>query len=156
MTSNVARKAIVGFRPERTVEDEEALWAEVRQVFRPELLNRLDDVVVFAPLEPEHTRRIASLMLGDLEKRPNAQDIGLIVTETALEWLCKRGYDANYGARPLRRLIEQQIENPVAGKILRQEVRPGHVVFVDVAAGVWYSNRTEGRFSDGGAMAGRR
>jgi len=136
MTSNVARKAIVGFRPERTVEDEEALWAEVRQVFRPELLNRLDDVVVFTPLDPEHTRRIASLMLGDLEKRLNAQDIGLIATETALEWLCKHGYDPNYGARPLRRLIEQQIESSIAGKILRQEVKPGHVVFVDAADGV--------------------
>ena len=54
---------------------------------------------------------------------------------SALDWLCEHGYEQSYGARPLRRLIEQQIENPVAGKILREEVRPGHVVFVDIADG---------------------
>jgi ATP-dependent Clp protease ATP-binding subunit ClpC len=135
MTSNVAREKIVGFQSEGSAVAEEALRAEARQAFRPEFVNRLDDLVVFTPLEPEDTGRIAGLMLRDLEKRLEAQGIGLEVTEAALEWLCEHGYDTTYGARPLRRLIEQRIENPIAGRILREEVRLGQVVLVDVARG---------------------
>jgi len=135
MTSNVAREKIVGFRSESSAAAEEALRAEVRKAFRPEFVNRLDDIVVFTPLGLENTKRIAGLMLRDLEKRLKAQGVGLKVTETALEWICLHGYDLTDGARPLRRLIEQQIENAIAAKILHEEVRPGHVVLVDVVGG---------------------
>ena len=74
-------------------------------------------------------------MLSDLGKRLAAQSIGLEVTDVALDWLCKEGYDNTYGVRPLRRVIEQQIENPVAGKILRGKVKAGQIVAVDVKDG---------------------
>jgi ATP-dependent Clp protease ATP-binding subunit ClpA len=131
LTSNLACKSAPGFRAEAGEARKEALLAEVRKAFRPEFLNRLDDVVVFRPLTSEHIKRIAGLMLGDLEKRLRAQEIGLEVSEAAIEWLCDKGYDQTYGARPLRRLIEQQLENPIATSILREQVRPGHVVVVE-------------------------
>ena len=87
--------------------------------------------MVFHPLQREHIRGIARLMLGDLGKRLRAQQIGLEVSEAAIEWLCDKGYDYTYGARPLRRLIEQQLENPIATGILREQVGPGHVVLVE-------------------------
>lgn len=128
MTSNVGHEARVGFHHEDSQERTEALLAEVHKAFRPELLNRLDDIVLFRTLTPEHTQRIARLMLCDRETRLAAQGIGLEVTETAIQWLCVRGYDDTYGARPLRRTITQQIENPIAGKILREEVQSGHII----------------------------
>ena len=134
MTSNFAREAIMGFRSESGAA-EEALRAQVRQAFRPEFLNRLDEIIVFSPLKPEDSKRIASLLLADLEKRLKAQGVGLEVKEAALAWLCEHGYDPTYGARPLRRLIEKQIETPIAGKILREDVKPGYTVSVDVAHG---------------------
>ncbi len=135
MTSNIGHESGVGFRREESEAQADALLAEVRNAFRPEFFNRLDDVIVFSPLSAQHITQIARLMVNDLQTRLKAQGIGLEVTDAALEWLCTQGYDEAYGARPLRRLIEQQIENPIAGKILREEVRPGHVVFVDVSDG---------------------
>lgn len=132
MTSNVGHEARVGFRPEDSQVRADALLAEVRQAFRPEFINRLDDIIVFHTLAPEHTQRIARLMLSDLGKRLKAQDIGLEVTDAALAWLCEQGFDETSGARPLRRVIKHNIENPMAGKILRKEVRSGHIVAVDV------------------------
>jgi ATP-dependent Clp protease ATP-binding subunit ClpC len=131
LTSNLACKSGPGFRAEAGEARKEALLAEVRKAFRPEFLNRLDDVVVFRPLTREHIKRIARLMLDDLEKRLRAQQIGLEVSEAAIEWLCDKGYDHTYGARPLRRLIEQQLENPIATGILREQVRRGHLVLVE-------------------------
>jgi ATP-dependent Clp protease ATP-binding subunit ClpA len=103
LTSNLACKSGPGFRAEAREARKEALLAEVREAFRPEFLNRLDDVVVFHPLTREHIRGIARLMLDDLEKRLRAQQIGLEVSEAAIEWLCDKGYADTYGARPLRR-----------------------------------------------------
>ena len=131
MTSNVGREAGVGFRPEDSEARAEGLLAEVREAFRPEFLNRLDGMVVFRPLAREHIRGIARLMLGDLEKRLRARQIGLEVSEAAIEWLCDKGYDPSHGVRPLRRLIEQQLENSIATRILREQVRPGHIVLVE-------------------------
>ncbi len=132
MTSNLGQEARAGFHPDDSQAWAEALLAEVRQVFRPELLNRLDDIVLFRALTPELTQRVVRLMLRDLETRLGAQNIGLEVMETALQWLCARGYDATYGARPLRRTIAQQIEDPIAEKILREEIRSGHTMVVSL------------------------
>jgi len=135
MTSNVGHEARVGFRREDNPSTDEALLAEVRKMFRPEFLNRLDDIIVFNSLAPEHMKRIAQLMLNDLAERLKERDIGLEVKDAALAWLCERGYDETYGARPLRRVIEQHIENPIAGKILREEIKPGHIIIVDLRDG---------------------
>ncbi len=135
MTSNATPAPPIGFHLEKT-----ALWVasakdEVRKVFRPELLNRLDEVVIFQPLHPSDASQIARIMLGDLRKRLKLQNIDLELSDAAMQWLCQEGCDPQYGARPLRRLIEQHIENHIAGKLLRGEVQPGHTVFVDVKDG---------------------
>jgi len=132
LTSNVAQETVVDFRPEETAEREAAAFGEVRKCFRPELLNRLDDMLVFGPLGREHLARIARLMLAGLASRLGEQGVRLEVSDSAARWLAEREYNSAYGARPLRRLIEQQVENPVSGKLLREELRSGHVLFVDV------------------------
>jgi ATP-dependent Clp protease ATP-binding subunit ClpC len=116
------------------------MWAssakdEVRKTFRPELLNRLDEVVIFHPLQPTHVNQIAEVLLGDLKKRLKLQNIYLELSDAATQWLCREGCDPQYGARPLRRLIQQHIENHIAGKLLRGEVQPGHTVFIDAKDG---------------------
>jgi len=135
LTSNVGHEILAGFRPEEIVAREEATFAEVRKFFRPELLNRLDEILVFGPLGLEHLSRIGRLMLADLARRLGKQGMRLEVSDSALRWLAERDYNQGYGARPLRRLIEQVIENPISGKILREELRSGHVLFVDVKEG---------------------
>jgi ATP-dependent Clp protease ATP-binding subunit ClpC len=132
MTSNIGGEAGKGLDDQARTE---VILAEVMRSFRPEFINRLDDIIVFRPLAREHTKQIARLMLSDLERRLEAQGIGLDVREAAIEWLCEQGYSETYGARPLRRVIEQHIENPIAGKILRGNVKPGHIVGVDVKDG---------------------
>jgi ATP-dependent Clp protease ATP-binding subunit ClpC len=130
-TSNVKYESKVGFRSKNSGAQSEAFILEVRKSFRPEFVNRLDEIIVFHPLNREHIKRIAQLILKDLENRLMTQEVGLEVKDAALEWLCKQGYDEVYGVRPLRRVIEQQIENPIAWKILREEVKPGHSVVAD-------------------------
>ena len=132
LTSNLGYEARFDFHPEDSQAWTEAVLAEVRKAFRPELLNRLDDIVLFRAFTPEHMQRSARLMLRDLETRLAEQNIGLEVTETALQWLCVRGCDATYGARPLRRAIAQHIEGPITGKILRGEIRSGHIIVISL------------------------
>jgi ATP-dependent Clp protease ATP-binding subunit ClpA len=135
LTSNIGNETRAGTPLKDEQAAAEGLAAEVRQAFRPEFLNRLDDIVVFGPLAPEHTRRIARLLLRELEERLTEQDIGLHVTDSALTWLCACGYDETYGARHLRRAIERHVETTIAGMLLREEARPRHVVIVDVKDG---------------------
>ena len=136
MTSNVGHEGQVGFRPEERESQTEALLAQVRKTFRPEFLNRLDDIIIFNPLQPEHTQRIARLMLNGLEQRLKAQSIGLQVSDAALTLLCEEGYDETFGARELRRVIERLVEDPISGKLLRAELKAGYIVAVDAKNGV--------------------
>jgi ATP-dependent Clp protease ATP-binding subunit ClpA len=133
MTSNIGHEA--GLDPADGKARTERLPAEAHKAFRPEFINRLDDIVIFNSLRPEHMKQIARLMLNGLEKRLKARDIGLEVEDAAVEWLCRQGYDQTYGARPLRRVIEQYVENRIAGKLLREEIRPSHVITVDLKEG---------------------
>jgi len=138
MTSNVGGappNPRIGFRLEDLEASSAAAREEVSKAFRPEFLNRLDDVVVFSALSPENTRRITRLMLNDLEKRLTAQEIRLEATDAAVAWLSTKGYDAAFGARALRRTIGQYVENPVVARILHEEIRPGDTVVVDVKNG---------------------
>ena len=135
LPSNVWRETRASAPVKDAQADSEGLIAEVRRAFRPEFLNRLDDVVVFGSLAPEHIYRIAQLMLCELEKRLAEQEIDLEITDGALAWLCAHGYDETYGARYLRRTIEQYVENRIAGMILGEEARPGHIITVDVKDG---------------------
>ncbi len=146
MTSNagvelIKREASLGFATPR---DEgkarkqgyeamrEKVMAEVRKIFRPEFLNRLDEIIVFHELSEEQLRKIVDLMIKDLATRLAERKLTIELTDRAKSWLAKEGYDPQYGARPLRRVIERQVENPLSTKILRGDLKEGDSVLVDV------------------------
>jgi ATP-dependent Clp protease ATP-binding subunit ClpC len=104
---------------------------ELKQHFRPEFLNRIDDIVVFHQLSPEEIVNIVDLMLAKLDERLHDKDMGLELTVAAKGLLAKRGYDPVLGARPLRRTIQREIEDVLSEKILFGEIRPGQIVLVD-------------------------
>src|SRR5665811_398741 len=105
---------------------------ELKQHFRPEFLNRVDEVIVFPPLTHDEIVKMVDLMMESLESRLTERDISLELTEPAKELLAKRGFDPVLGARPLRRTVQREIEDVLAEKMLFGEVRPGQVVLIDV------------------------
>jgi ATP-dependent Clp protease ATP-binding subunit ClpC len=110
----------------------EKVMAEVRKLFRPEFLNRLDDTIVFHELSEAQLREIVELMVKDLQKRLAERKVKLEITEKAKSWLAKVGFDPIYGARPLRRAVERYVENPLSAKILGGEFKEGDTVTVDL------------------------
>ncbi|HZF17344.1 MAG TPA: ATP-dependent chaperone ClpB [Steroidobacteraceae bacterium] len=112
-----------------------AVLEVVQQNFRPEFINRLDDIVVFHPLGADQIRVIVDIQLGYLRKRLAERDIELVLDDAARDHLGEAGYDPVYGARPLKRTIQQRIENPLAQKILKGEFGPGRRVRISVQGG---------------------
>jgi ATP-dependent Clp protease ATP-binding subunit ClpC len=108
------------------------VMAEVKKLFRPEFLNRLDEVIVFHELSEEQLRQVVDLMAKELTSRLEERELGLELTEKAKSWLAREGYDPVYGARPLRRVIERFVENPLSSMVLRGELKDGDVVKVDL------------------------
>ncbi|MCX9191487.1 ATP-dependent Clp protease ATP-binding subunit [Carbonactinospora thermoautotrophica] len=104
---------------------------ELKQHFRPEFLNRVDDVIVFHQLTQDEIIKIVDLMIAKVDERLRDKDMGLELTPSAKELLAKKGYDPVLGARPLRRTIQREIEDQLSEKILFGELRPGHLVIVD-------------------------
>ena len=107
----------------------------VKRTFKPEFVNRLDDVVIFDSLTKEQLTGIVDIQVGQLAERLAARRLTLQVSDAAKSWLADRGYDPAYGARPLRRLIQQAIGDTLARKLLAGDVRDGDTVHVDVADG---------------------
>jgi ATP-dependent Clp protease ATP-binding subunit ClpB len=133
LTSNLGSPFLVD--PELTWDEKEAAVQElVRKAFKPEFINRLDDIVVFSALDRGELGQIVSLYVDRLERRLAARRLQLAVTPDARAWLADRGYDPAYGARPLRRLMQRQIDDALARALLTGEVRDGAPVRVDVAA----------------------
>ncbi len=146
MTSNVGvelikRESSLGFAPtkdktqarKRSYEEmKEKVMTEVKKTFRPEFINRLDEIIVFHELTEEQLRSIVDLMLKDLQNRLAERKLGIEMTEKAKSWLAKEGYDPVYGARPLRRVVERYVENPLSTQLLRGELKEGDVVKVDL------------------------
>ncbi|WP_217125647.1 ATP-dependent chaperone ClpB [Hydrogenophilus thiooxidans] len=112
-----------------------AVMAEVKNFFRPEFINRIDEVVVFHPLKDEHIAGIARIQLKRLEKRLARHDMALKVTDAALMEIAKVGYDPVYGARPLKRAIQEHIENPLAKALLEGRFGPKDTIVVDLRGG---------------------
>ena len=104
----------------------------VRSAFRPEFFNRLDAVVAFNRLSSGDVAKIAELMLGQVKERLTAQDIELVITPEAVSWICAQDRDPSLGARPMRRTIEQALENPLAAMLVRAELKSGDRVFIAV------------------------
>ncbi|MCL2351448.1 MAG: ATP-dependent Clp protease ATP-binding subunit [Firmicutes bacterium] len=139
MTSNAGARNIIepkkvgfisGMDKERSYEDmKKIVMDEVKNIFRPEFLNRIDDIIVFHPLDREDVRKIARLMLNEtIDRVKKSMDIDVTVTDEAVELIMDEGYDQAFGARPLRRAIQTKVEDALAEKILEGEVRENESV----------------------------
>jgi ATP-dependent Clp protease ATP-binding subunit ClpC len=147
MTSNagvdlIRRESAIGFTTnkedaktqEQRYEDmKKKVTDEVRKTFRPEFINRLDDIMVFHELTEEQLRSIVDLMVADLQERLGERKVTLEMTDVAKSWLAKVGFDPLFGARPLRRAVERYVENPLSTNVLRGEFKEGDKVLVDLA-----------------------
>src|SRR6267378_440267 len=142
MTSNLGSHEIQRMAGQDPDLIKEAVMAEVRRHFRPEFVNRIDEIVVFQALDRYQIEAIARIQLRRLEARLAAQDLKLVVSDAALVELAKVGFDPVYGARPLKRAIQQQIENPIAKLLLEGKVGPKDVVPVDFKDGRFLFERT--------------
>ena len=145
MTSNLGSQRIQSLAEEGYEAMKTAVMEVVGQHFRPEFVNRVDEMVVFHPLNREQIREIAVIQLDHLRRRLEGHGYGLMVSDAALDVLAEAGFDPVYGARPLKRAIQQQIENPLAQKILAGEIAPREVVEVDAV---------DGRFVFSGVLTG--
>jgi ATP-dependent Clp protease ATP-binding subunit ClpB len=131
MTSNVASDVIqeMGGRDDPKMKDR--LMEALRRTFRPEFLNRIDEIVTFRSLGPEEIHRIVDIQMRDLQKRLAERKITVELTEEARRTLAERGYDPVFGARPLKRAIQRMVENPLAVEILGGKFREGDHIVVD-------------------------
>ncbi len=134
MTSNLGSHIILEAqergRDSKQVTD--TVMEEVHRHFPPEFINRLDDIVVFESLGLEQLREIVTLQTADLSNRLAAQRIALEVSDAAKKWLSQHGQDSRFGARPLKRLLQKELETPISRAIVKGQVRPGHGVLVDI------------------------
>ncbi len=139
MTSNIGsfylQEALKRGTEEAFSEAEARVLEEVKKAFRPEFLNRIDEIVVFRPLKLEEIRSIVDLMIKNLNKRLSEQGLSVELSDEARDWLAGRGYEPSQGARPLRRLIQREIENKLSEMILREELTDGDAVLVRVEDG---------------------
>lgn len=133
MTSNLGSAEIQEMQGEPQDKIKSAVMQEVRAHFRPEFVNRIDEIVVFNSLDAANVRKIAEIQLEQLRKRMTAQQIGLDVTEPALDEIAKVGFDPQFGARPLRRAIQDRIENGIARLLLEGKAAAGDTVKVGTA-----------------------
>jgi ATP-dependent Clp protease ATP-binding subunit ClpC len=109
----------------------EKVLGELKRIFRPELLNRIDGVIVFHALTKDHIRQIVDLMLSQVQKQLDSHEIKLEVTEAAKDLLCEKGYDENFGARPLRRVIQNMVEDRLSEGLLENSFHSGDTVLID-------------------------
>jgi len=137
MTSNLGSARIQDMAGDGYEAMKEAVMEVVGHHFRPEFINRVDDLVVFHPLDQAQIRLIAGIQLGMLRKRLENVGLGMTITDNGLDLLATAGFDPVYGARPLKRAIQQKIENPLAQKILAGDFASGETVNIDVEGGVF-------------------
>ena len=162
MTSNLGtadlRKTQVGFSRSSQAVTYERMKTKVqdalKQHFRPEFLNRIDEVIVFHELVMEEVVQIVDLMIRRLADQLDSQGIGLELTRSAKELVAGRGYEPNLGARPLRRAIQQLIEDPLSEKILWKEFRVGETIIIDAEEGAIVFRTVDGITSPPVELAG--
>jgi ATP-dependent Clp protease ATP-binding subunit ClpC len=150
LTSNIGSELIagrpgLGFEAESEgtakalpyTEIKERVLGEVKRTFRPEFINRLDGIIVFKPLAPQDLTQIVGLKLAELRAKLADQEIEFEVTDKAEKLLAEKGYDPNYGARPLQRVIQDELENAIATKLIDGELKEGDTVTVDARKGTF-------------------
>jgi ATP-dependent Clp protease ATP-binding subunit ClpB len=145
MTSNIGSQVIedISRSGGSEVEIREAVTEALRARFLPEFLNRIDEVLIFHPLRPEQLRKIVRLQIERLRKQLAEKGIGLEVTPEAMERIAEEGCDPAFGARPLKRVIQQRIQNPLAVEILKREFTEGSTVRVDFRRGQFTFERID-------------
>ena len=140
MTSNLgtgdAGRQMMGFRADgdsrrETERMRTSIEEALKRTFRPELLNRIDEIVVFDPLNREQILRIVDLLLAEVQRRLDERNIRIALTDEAKDWLSREGFDPVYGARPLRRAVQRYVENPLSSRILTGELAEGDAVRLD-------------------------
>jgi len=119
-----------GFGSEKALRDR--VMSKLREAMRPEFLNRIDEIVLFRKLDQTQLRRIVRLLLGKTEDRLRAQGIVITVTDEAVDWIATHGYQPEYGARPLRRVIQRELDDRVADLLVANELESGGAVMVSV------------------------
>ena len=112
-----------------------SVMAELKKLFRPEFLNRVDDTIVFTSLSSEQVRQIAELMVDDLRQRLIARGMSIQVTDAAYDCIAREGTDASMGARPLRRALQRLVEDPLSEELLMGRWKEGDIILVDCVAG---------------------
>jgi ATP-dependent Clp protease ATP-binding subunit ClpC len=148
-TRDVARSRGVGFSMDSTDEIsyekmKDKVMSELKKDFRPELLNRIDEIIVFHPLSRGEVKLIVDLMIRRVRDQLTSRGLSLELTDASKEMLAEKGYDPALGARPLRRTIQRMVEDPLSEKVLWKEFRPGQTVVVDAADGdIVFSGRDE-------------
>ena len=163
MTSNLGtaefQRPAVGFMPagRQTKSERERLRSAVekalKEAFRPELLNRIDETIIFEPLTEEDLKQVIELLISDVRKRLDERGVGLELTGAAKEALVKEGFDPVFGARPLRRTVQRRVENPLSKRILAGEFGEGDTVLVDIEGEEYVFSRAEAKV---GAKAGAK
>jgi len=153
MTSNLGtqefQRQAIGFTRQDKGEQQRlrsTVETALKQTFRPEFLNRIDDVIIFQPLSEEHLKKIVDLLVLEVEKRLADRNIELELDEEAKAWLLREGYEPAFGARPLRRAIQRYVENPLSSKILSGEFKDGDRVVGGVEGeGLSFSTKKRAR-----------
>ena len=139
MTSNIGSQLIASVphdaSPSQWEQVQQAVMAELRANFRPEFLNRVDDVILFSRLDASQLRQIVQIQLRSLERRLDARKLKLHVTDAAIDLLAAEGYDPTYGARPLKRVIQRRLQDPIAMAILEGRFHEGDTIEVDARDG---------------------
>jgi ATP-dependent Clp protease ATP-binding subunit ClpB len=133
MTSNLGSHLILEERD--ATRREQAVMELVRKHFRPEFINRIDEMVIFSHLEQKQLRGIVNNYIEKLNQALKERGLSLMLTDSAIELLCERGYDRDYGARPMKRVFQRDIQNPLAMEILAGKYEPGSSILVDVSGG---------------------
>ena len=145
MTSNLGSDLIAGRRaagftaggtgPAADDSLRDRLMSRLREQFRPEFLNRIDEVVIFRQLDEVQLRQITEILLEETKRRLHAQHISIDFTPEAVDWLAKRGFQPSFGARPLRRTIQREVDNRLSARLLDGRLEPGQHVTVRVRDG---------------------
>jgi ATP-dependent Clp protease ATP-binding subunit ClpC len=158
MTSNLGtaefQRPTVGFMPaERQTKSERerlrsAVEKALKEAFRPELLNRIDETIIFEPLTEEDLKQVIELLINDVRKRLDERGVGLELTEAAKEALVKEGFDPVFGARPLRRTVQRRVENPLSKRILAGEFGEGDTVLVDIEGEEYVFSREQAKVAE--------
>jgi ATP-dependent Clp protease ATP-binding subunit ClpB len=136
MTSNIGSHLILDYRGALEGDEyrrmKETVLEQLRRSFRPEFLNRLDEIIVFHALDEEALKKIVEIQLGSLRQRLDERKIQLVLSDAARTRLVREGYDPAYGARPLKRAIQRQIETPLAKRIVGGDIHDGDTVNIDI------------------------